>query len=123
MNNISMQNISFCANPKDFPAIKKACDVMYHKVSSPYKQIQPVDIAEINGQVYLSSFQKNGKPVLKVNLTDKNGIESYTIIETKSLKNCKDILKSRNTIHMISDIIDSLKKSVKRASKSESYIG
>ena len=40
-----------------------------------------------------------------------------------SLKNCKDILKSRNTIHMISDIIDSLKKSVKRASKSESYIG
>ena len=118
-----MQNISFCANPKDFPAIKKACDSLYDKVSLHQEHSQPVDIAELNGRAYISSFQNDGKPVLKVKLTDKSGIESYTFIETKSLKNCQEFLKSKNALTVISDIIESLKNSVKRASKNESYIG
>ena len=123
MNKIGMQNISFSANPKDFPAIKKACDNLYKTVSSHCEQKQPVDIAEIGGKVHISSFDNNGKPMLKINLTDENGTEAYTLIQTRSLELCRKFLKSQNTPKEISDIIESLKKAVRKASKSESYLG
>ncbi len=125
MNTISPQIISFTANPKDFPAIKKACAILCDNLAanSLQQHVQPVDIAEFNGKIYLSSLQNNGKPVLKVSLTDKNGIDSYTLIQTKSLKNCQEFLKSKKALTIFSDIIEALKSSAKKASESEAYLG
>lgn len=122
MTHINNNNISFGVGQKDLPAIKKACESLSKKVSDRYLQKQPVDFVEIGDRVYLATYPNKGRPLLKVDLTSKNGVNSYTLINTESIEQCRKFLKSNKAVEVISDIVDSLKKSAQKAASRESYI-
>ena len=123
MDNMQIKDsfVNFKATPKEIKSIEKACAKLA-KSNLGVVQKESVDIAEIGNKAYISSVQKDGKMLVKVELKNNQGANAYTLINTGSAENTKKFLNMPKSINKLADIIDSLKESVKRATERESYL-
>ena len=123
MDNMQIKDsfVNFKATPKEIKSIEKACAKLA-KSNLGVVQKESVDIAEIGNKAYISSVQKDGKMLVKVELKNDQGANAYTLINTGSAENTKKFLNMPKSINKLADIIDSLKESVKRATERESYL-
>lgn len=123
MDNMQIKDsfVNFKATPKEIKSIEKACAKLA-KSNLGVVQKESVDIAEIGNKAYISSVQKDGKTLVKVELKNDQGANAYTLINTGSAENTKKFLNMPKSINKLADIIDSLKESVKRATERESYL-
>lgn len=122
MDNIQIKDsfINFKATPKEIKSIEKACANLA-KSNLAVVQKESVDVAEIGNKAYISSVQKDGKTLVKVELKNDQGANAYTLIKTGSAEDTKKFLNMPKSVNKLADIIDSLKESVKRATERESY--
>lgn len=123
MDNMQIKDsfVNFKATPKEIKSIEKACANLA-KSNLGVVQKESVDIAEIGNKAYISSVQKDGKTLVKVELKNDQGANAYTLINTGSAENTKKFLNMPKSVNKLADIIDSLKESVKRATERESYL-
>lgn len=124
MNPISNNNISFGVSKNDKPAIKNACESISERITDKDFRVQPINFEEMKEKVYLTAAPCYGVekgPILRVDLTDKKGINAFTYIPTKSVQACKEYLNSQKAVEEISDIVDDLKKRADKAAYRESY--
>lgn len=121
MNPISNNNVSFGVSQNDKPAIKNACESISKRITDKDFRVQSIDFEDIKEKVYLTSSPLKEGPLLKVDLTDKKGINAFTYIPTKSVQACKEYLNSQKAVEEISDIVDDLKKRADKAAYRESY--
>lgn len=123
MDNMQIKDsfVNFKATPKEIKSIEKACANLA-KSNLGVVQKESVDIAEIGNKAYISSVQKGGKTLVKVELKNDQGANAYTLINTGSAENTKKFLNMPKSVNKLADIIDSLKESVKRATERESYL-
>ena len=112
--------VNFKATPKEIKSLGKACANLA-KSNLGVAQKESVDIAEIGNKAYISSVQKDGKTLVKVELKNDQGANAYTLIKTGSAEDTKKFLNMPKSVNKLADIIDSLKESVKRATERESY--
>lgn len=122
MDNMQIKDsfVNFKATPKEIKSIEKACANLA-KSNLGVVQKESVDIAEIGNKAYISSVQKDGKTLVKVELKNDQGANAYTLIKTGSEEDTKKFLNMPKSVNKLADIIDSLKESVKRATERESY--
>ena len=125
-DSMNHNNIAFGVSQKDIPAVKKACESIAKRITEDACRIESVNLQDIKEKVYLSacpaySKGKDKATVLKVDMTDKRGINAYTYIPTSSVKQCKEYLNSQKAVREISDIVDDLKKRLDKAAYRESY--
>ncbi len=123
MDNMQIKDssVNFKATPKEIKSIEKACANLA-KSNLGVVQKESVDIAEIGNKAYISSVQKGGTTLVKVELKNDQGANAYTLINTGSAENTKKFLNMPKSVNKLAEIIDSLKESVKRATERESYL-
>lgn len=128
MNATSADKITFSATPKELAGIKKACTELSGKLGLSVKKGQkaftvPIDSVEIGSKAYLSALTEGKQTVLKVEMQDGKGINSFTYLPPCTKEESKQFLDSDGAKQVIGDVIDSLKKAVQKAQNTESYKG
>lgn len=122
MNNIQHTNsfsTNFKATPNEIKSIEKACKNLLKNDSLNHIKKESIDVAELGNKAYISTIQKGKRSMVKIELQDSNGANTYTLINTKSPKDTKNFLQLPNNINKIADVLDSLKEALARITERE----
>lgn len=123
MNKIGATNtIAFKSSQTN--SIKKACNILSEKIGqSPKTPKIPVDCANIGDKAYISAAKNGTHTIVKVEINDKKGLNSYTFLKPQSAAEIKKFLKTEKAHKLIENILDSLKNALQKANNTESYRG
>lgn len=122
MNSIQFNNnkINFKATPDEIKSIQKAC---FNLANSPAKNNHKVsvDVAEIGNKAYISTLNKGGQSLVKIELKNDKGANAYTMLKTGTPEATKKFFNMPKSIEKIVDIIDDLKETVKKTTAADFY--
>lgn len=119
-SNTINSNINFKSG-RDIKNIQKACEVLGTEMKRGRMQNTPIDVAEVNGKVFLSSKRlTDNSSALEVKIVHNND-EAYTLIAKGSFNYIKRFLtvNTKKTAQQIDRTIKLLASSLKKASNNE----